>query len=351
MEQLLITENGKNIIVRNWKYENENELQEVIKKNPGILNLSSIFKEPIMIIGRESQQIDVLGITMDYVPVVIECKRKANPDMRHLIAQVFEYASKLDEFSYNDFDQMVIKYLSSDRCEEKQYKNLNLASAFKIFWDTNAVNDREEETFDEVSFVNKVSENLKEGEFYLVIVVDEISEPASRTIEFLNRKLHKLRVEVIEISKFIDNKRTIYVPSHVNKSDTKSKAPQPGKITFEEMVESVGVQEAEYIKTIRSIWEEGDDFSIHMGTKGFSVRYKDIPILYILPSHFRIAPRLKREYKQLFEDVFTLLEKHFNRNLQVGVNYNSPGFSCEDIKAFLGALKELVLSANGVGPR
>ena len=67
------------------------------------------------------------------------------------------------------------------------------------------------------------------------------------------------------------------------------------------MVEAVGAQEAVYIKSIRSNWEERVDFSTHMATKGFSVRYKDIPILYILTTHFRIAPCLKREYKQLFD--------------------------------------------------
>jgi hypothetical protein len=342
MEQLLISEDGKNVLIQNREYDNENELQEIIKKNPGILNLSSIFKSPIMIIGRESQQIDVFGITIDCVPVVIECKRKANPDMRYLIAQIFEYAAKLDEFSYHDFDQMVIKYLSGDRCEEEQYKNLNLASAFQKFWEANMGADSEDETFDEDSFISKVSENLRDGEFFLVIVVDEISDTASRTIKFLNKKLHKLRVEVIEISKFSDNKRSIYVPNHVNREESHDKTPQPGQTTFEEMVETVGANEAEYIKTFRSNWEEGDDFSIHMATKGFSVRYSDIPILYILPTHFRIAPRLKREYKTLFKAVFDLLEKHFYRNLQVGVSYNSQGFGNEKIITFIKDLKRMV---------
>lgn len=344
MEQLLITEDGKNVLIQNRKYENENELQEIIKNNPGILNLSSIFNSSIMIIGRESQQIDVLGITTDYVPVVIECKRKANPDMRYLIAQIFEYAAKLNEFSFHDFDQLVIKYLSSDRCEEEQYKDLNLASAFKKFWEANLGEDSEEETFEEESFISKVSENLREGEFYLVIVVDEISNTTSRTIKFLNKKLHKLRVEVVEISKFSDGKRSIYIPNHVNKEETNDKTLQPGKTTFDEMVENVGANEAECIKIFRSNWEDGDDFSIHMATKGFSVRYRDVPILYILPTHFRIAPRLKREYKALFEKVFALLEKHFNRNLQVGVSYNSQGFSHGKIISFLEDLKRIVIN-------
>ena len=47
MEQLLLSEKDKNIIVQSRKYKDENELQEIIKKNPGLVNLSSIFKSPI----------------------------------------------------------------------------------------------------------------------------------------------------------------------------------------------------------------------------------------------------------------------------------------------------------------
>ncbi|MFX0067362.1 MAG: hypothetical protein ACFFC7_35015, partial [Candidatus Hermodarchaeota archaeon] len=249
------------------------------------------------------------------------------------------------EFSYNDFDQMVIKYLSSDRCDEEQYKNLDLASAFKKFWEANGGEDQEDETFDENDFKRKVFDNLKDGEFYLVIVVDEISETVSRTINFLNKKLYKLRVEIIEISKFSDSKRAIYVPNHVNREERPDRVSQPGKTTFEEMVASAGAKEAEYIKAFRFSWEEGADFSIHMATKGFSIRYREIPILYVLPTHFRIAPRLKREYKPLFKDVFTLLEKHFYRNLQLGVGYNSQGFSNTKIEAFLKELKKLAIKS------
>jgi hypothetical protein len=343
MEQLLFSEKGKSVIVQTQKYKNEIELQEIIKKNPRLLNLSSIFKSSIMIIGRESLNIDVLGITIDGVPVVIECKRRDNPDMRYLIAQVFEYASKLEGLNYNDFDQIVINYLASERCDEEQYKNLNLLAAFQKFWETNAGSDEEDESFDGDKFVSNVSENLKNGEFFLVIVVDEISETASRTIEFLNRKLLKLRIEVIEISKFSDDNHSIYVPNHVNKEVKSGRGTQtqPGKTTFDEMIENAGAMESEYLMEFRSGWEDGGDFSIVMGTKGFSSRYLDIPVLYVLPTHFRITSRIKRQYQNLFDPMMELFEKHFYRDLKVGVSYNSQGFSTNKIRAFIMELKSL----------
>ena len=236
---------------------------------------------------------------------------------------------------------MVIKYLASERCEEAQYRNMDLKGAFRRFWESNAGSDEEDESFGESKFVGNVSDNLKNGEFYLVIVVDEISETASRTIQFLNRKLDKLRLEIIEISKFSDDNRTIYVPNHVNK-EIKTRT-QPGKTTFVEMINGASERESEYIKELRTAWEDGGDFSIHMGTKGFSARYRDIPILYILPSHFRMAPRFKREYEQLFKDAMELLEKHFDKDLKGGVSYSSTRFSLEKIRAFVTALQDLMM--------
>ena len=342
MEQLLLARDGQKVIVKSQKYKNENELQEVIKANPELINLTSIFKTPIMVVGRESQHIDVLALTADAVPVVIECKRKDNPDMRYLIAQIFEYASKLEKMTYNDFDQVATNYFAGDRCEEVQYRNLTLKQAFSKF---RASMPDSEESYDWAESAEALTKNLEGGEFYLVIVVDEISEIAFQTIEFLNRKLDKLRVEVIEITKFSDKETDIYVPHHANREVKKPK-PQPGKTTFEEMLADCGAMEGEAVKKVKENWEEDPDFSISMGTKGFSARYKDVPVLYVLPSHFRIAPRVVREYKDPFATMMQLLEKHFVRNLKVGVSYDSSGFDLDKIAPFIGDLKALWQKVN-----
>jgi len=100
MEQVLLIQEGEKTIIKSKIFENENELQEIIKQHSNLINLSSIFSSPIMVIGRENEYIDVLAITADAVPVIIECKRKENADMRYLIAQVLEYASKLEQMTY-----------------------------------------------------------------------------------------------------------------------------------------------------------------------------------------------------------------------------------------------------------
>jgi hypothetical protein len=342
MEQLLLARDGQKVIVKSQRYKSENELQEVIKTNPDLINLTSIFETPILIVGRESQHIDVLALTSDAVPVVIECKRKDNPDMRYLIAQIFEYASKLEKMTYYEFDRMATDYFAGDRCEEAQYRGLTLKQAFLTF--RKGIKDFEE-SYDEDELAETLAENLKAGEFYLVIVVDEISESAFQTIDFLNRKLDKLRVEVIEITKFSDKETRIYVPHHANEEVKKPK-PAPGKTTFEEMLADCDAKEAEAVRSIKENWEEYPDFTIIMGTKGFSARYKDIPILYVLPSHFRIAPRVVREYKKPFETMMQLLEKHFVRNLKVGVSFSSSGFNLGSIAQFIESVKALWQKGN-----
>lgn len=83
-----------------------------------------------------------------------------------------------------------------------------------------------------------------------------------------------------------------------------------------------------------------------MGTKGFSARYKDIPVLYVLPSYLRIAPRVVREYKKAFDTMKDILEKHFVRNIKVGVSYDSPGFDPEKIAPFVRDVKALWKNIN-----
>lgn len=337
MEQVLLVQNGDKTLVKNQLFENENELQEIIKANPNLINLSSIFNSPIMIIGRETEYIDVLAITADAVPVVIECKRKENPDMRYLIAQILEYASKLQAMSYRDFDQMASKYFNSERCEEEIYKNSSLKEAFSKF--VGCFEDYIDQ-YDEKDFANNINENLKEGEFYLVIVVDRISEATLRTVNFLNKKLEKLRIEVIEISKFSDDGYSIFVPKHVNNDKGIKLPPKPGIKTFEEMLKDCGIKEAGYVKEIHNQWLDNDVCSINMGTAGFSARYRNVPIFFVLPTHFRIAPTVKKKYNDLFFILMKLLEKHFDRNLEVGVSFSSSGFGNEKIASFIKEVKD-----------
>ena len=340
MEQVLLFLKDKNVVLKSANFDKEEELQELIKNNPLLIDLSTIFDSPIMIIGRESEHIDVLAITADAVPVIIECKRKDNPDMRYLIAQVFEYASKLNQKSFNEFDKMVTSYFSGDRCQEEQYKGLSMMSAFSKFKEDEKDVD---ETEDEIDYKQLISERLENGEFYLLVVVDIISEVASQTINFFNQKLNKLRIEIIEVSKFVDGERKIFVPTHVNREETKkAKTSKPGKITFEELINSCGEKEAGYIRIFHNKWIEDDDSSISMGSKGFSAWYKNTPALYVLTNRIQIAPRIKREYPDLFDPLLEKVKKYFSKTTQASGMFDSPDFNNDKMLSFTEEVIEIL---------
>lgn len=337
MEQVLLIQDGEKTIINSTDFANENEIQEIIKENPSLINLSSIFNSPIMIIGRENAHIDVLAITAEAVPVIIECKRKENPDMRYLIAQIIEYASKLEQMSYAEFDAMVSKYFNSERCNESSYKGLELKEAFRKF-------TKQFENIDyKISgneFVNTVSNNLRDGEFYLVMVVDVLSETTLRTVNYLNKKFEKLRIEVIEISKFKKAGYDLFVPKHINNDRDKVK-PQPGTISFEEMIQNCSSRDAEIVSEFRIHWANSPEYSIKMGTKGFSARYRNIPVLFVLPNHFRIAPNIKRNNKILFDLIIEIMENNLKKELEVGVRFSSLNLQSNDLQNFIDQIKNI----------
>jgi len=177
---------------------------------------------------------------------------------------------------------------------------------------------------------------LENGEFYLLVVVDEISDVAARTIQFFNQKLNKLRIDIVEVSKFVAGQRRIFVPTHVNREETKeSRSPRPGKITFEELLSLCGDKEAQFIRSFHEKWTSYSDTSISMGTKGFSAWHKDTAILYVLTSRIQIAPPIKKRYPHLFDPLMEILQSHFSSTTKTSGLYNSPDLTNDHIRTFV----------------
>ena len=166
MEKALLvgTENEMKFVLAD--YNKELEIQELIKNHPSLINMSSIFDSELLVIGRETWRIDVLAMTSTCVPVIIETKKRNNHDMRDLIAQIFEYASLLQNKNYSDLEEASSRYFSSPRCIETQYKNKRFYDCFKEF----LIQENDADLMDEENFQKRIEENLKSGQFYLVIV-------------------------------------------------------------------------------------------------------------------------------------------------------------------------------------
>jgi len=175
MKILLRNGNQKNWkLVESFAYGNEGELQELLADSPdlipardmreGVSQLVAVVREYSVPIGY----IDILGFTADGEIAVIECKLANNPEIkRKVIGQVLEYGAALWGMSYEVFDQKIKERTGKPLAELVQ----------------NEVDDPE---WDEELFRSNIESNLEQGNFILVIVVDEINDQLTRIIRLLN---------------------------------------------------------------------------------------------------------------------------------------------------------------------
>jgi len=278
-------------MVESKSFKNEEHLQELVKNNPELLNLKSVFDSSLLIVGRENKRIDILGLTEDGTPVIIECKKKDNADMRYLLAQLFDYATVLSKLTYKELDEIAINYFKSDRCKDSRYRDCNnLEEAYNIFIESAGELDFEGDSgsnsFEE--FKKDVTKNLSEGKFYLVAVVDKILPTVLETVRFFNSKIQDLRIDIVEIRKFAGTDGIeIYVPYHVNKEKV-GKERKPGSIRFEEMLDNTSSNNATIVKEFKKVWDAIGETTIQMGKKGFSAWYKDKSVFWVFPNRLHL---------------------------------------------------------------
>lgn len=175
MKILLRSGNQKNWkLVNSFSYDNETELQKLLAESPDLIpaqdmregagQLIAVVREVYVDIGY----VDFLGFSAEGGIAVIECKLANNPEVkRKVIGQVLEYGAALWGMSYEEFDQKIHDRVGKSLTELVQ----------------DEVVDPE---WDEELFRSNVQENLKTGNFILVIVVDEINDALTRIIRFLN---------------------------------------------------------------------------------------------------------------------------------------------------------------------
>lgn len=160
-------------IVESSAYTDESHLQKLLDDSPEIVSLDEIRPDagPLVVTIREFSlpvgSIDLLGFTARGNIVIIECKRAANTQAkREVIGQILDYAAHLWENTYEALDEKV-----------KVAKGLSLAEL---------VHTKTGEDWDEEEFRSNVRSALAEGNFILVIVVDEINDELNRIVRYVN---------------------------------------------------------------------------------------------------------------------------------------------------------------------
>lgn len=187
-------------VVESSAYIDEHHLQKLLDESPEIVSLDEIRPDagPLVATVREYNlpvgSIDLLGFTARGDIVIIECKRAANTQAkREVIGQILDYAAHLWEITYEDLDEKV-----------KAIKGLSLAEL---------VHTKTGEDWDEEEFRGNIRSALVEGNFILIIVVDEINEELNRIVRYVNATgSPSFSFAALEMRRFTTDQAEMLVP-------------------------------------------------------------------------------------------------------------------------------------------
>lgn len=198
---LIVSDDEGNEIVEQTEYENEAEMQEYIENNPEAIPLYQINDElEISIAVREfnvnSGFVDAVAFDQNGGVYILETKLDSNTTKREVIAQAFDYGAALWE---NQHPNQFINNLDAD---------IENYDSFQDWAETELELDEEE--YEE--FKENVFENLEDGNFSYVIVMDEISDRLKTLIKYLMAN-SMFDLYGVELEYYKHDGNTIVVPN------------------------------------------------------------------------------------------------------------------------------------------
>jgi len=161
------------------KFEAESKLQEYIYDNPEVLPIEEIEEDiPFLIAAREvstnSGPIDAVGLDKNSNIYVIETKLYRNSDKRKVMAQVMDYGASLWKHT-NDFSEFMMDLRNRYRDKFDEELDDELTSLFEL----------DEDELDE--YLDDVKQNLDDGKFRFVILMDQVSSRLKDLILYMNK--------------------------------------------------------------------------------------------------------------------------------------------------------------------
>src|SRR3990172_243528 len=161
-------------LVETAAYGKEAELQHLLAESPSLISIKDVRPNAgnlvvaIREFGLPIGSIDLLAFSAEGDIAVVECKLAYSPEVkRKVIGHVLEYGANLWQLSYEDLDQGV-RLRSGESLAELVEKAATLPE------------------WDEENFRSNVEANLANGNFILIIVVDEINDELARVVQYMN---------------------------------------------------------------------------------------------------------------------------------------------------------------------
>jgi len=197
----------------------EIELQEVVKHHPELLPIEDFgMAGPLLVIGREtplpSGAVDLAGLSRAGDLLLVEFKiGPANPDFRHATSQLLDYGSDLWGMSVEDLERTVaLPYFHGPLCPEGSpgHRAGSLEEAARRAW-PDASDD------DLAACWDRLAGALRSGAFHYVVAAQRFTEPALRTIRYLE-ETSRASFYAVELVRFTGpagtatEARTVYRP-------------------------------------------------------------------------------------------------------------------------------------------
>lgn len=233
------------------KFEAESKLQEYIYDNPEVLPIEEIEEDiPFLIAAREvptnSGPIDAVGLDANSNIYVIETKLYRNSDKRKVMAQVMDYGASLWKHT-NDFSEFMMDLRNRYRDKFDEELDDELAKLFEL----------DEDEMDE--YLDDVKQNLDDGKFRFVILMDQVSSRLKDLILFMNQN-SMFDVYAVELDHYkFDNYRLsipkiygVEVKKSVGTSSSSRRKDWDKESYFEDLKKKV--DELDYIK-VKKIFE------------------------------------------------------------------------------------------------
>ncbi|RDK09139.1 hypothetical protein [Cupriavidus lacunae] len=203
------TTSFERVALANAEGHSERWLQETLFRHPQLLPMFEMFghgesfvplcRELPLRFGTSTVYLDLLGVSATGRLVLVECKLWRNPEARReVIAQLFEYASLLSEWSYADL-------------EARLKQSRGLSGVNPMF----ALAKARHPALQEAAFVDAVSASLRGGEFLLAIAGDGIRSDLQSLRRLVSGQSGLLsRLTLVELRLYRDpHGRTLLVPA------------------------------------------------------------------------------------------------------------------------------------------
>ena len=187
-------------------FRDEAALHRLIEQNPQLLPLAG--SPSLTILGSEIQlgsgSADILAVESSGRPAVIEVKLARNSEARRaIVSQVIAYAAYLHGYKVDDLEQGPLRKALAD-------------AGYSSILNAVQANDQEG-AVDADSFSASMQQYLDQGNFRLVLVLDEVSAELERVIAYLNAiTLQDLTIDLITLTVYDVNGAQVALPQRVS---------------------------------------------------------------------------------------------------------------------------------------